>query len=100
MVSTAKAENHREAGTHHRPDCLQNLDYEAGALDQRRAAVPIVAQVEMVVEELIEEVAVRTHQLYPVEPEPLGIHRCAREGVDGVGHISFAHRLTDRVACH
>lgn len=95
-----EAKNHREAGGDHRPDCLQNLDRKARAFDERRATVSVVAQVEMVVEELIDEVAVRAHQLYSVEAEPLGIRRCARDGVEGIGHISFAHRLTDALACH
>jgi hypothetical protein len=60
-LSLRKAKNRQEAGCHHRPDGLQNLDHEAGALDERRATVPVVEQVEMVVEELIDELTVRAY---------------------------------------
>ena len=54
----------------------------------------------MVIEELIDEVAMGAHQFDPVGPEPLSLQRCTRKGIDDASHIGFAHRLADPFACH
>ena len=74
-------QDHRETGTHRRTDARYDFHREARAALEA-AAILILAEIERLPEEGIQDVAVRSVDLDPIEAELTGVARAAGKAFD------------------